>query len=416
VNLKTILLALFLSVIIWFAVSFQLFPEVTVSVDVIVTASPTAYMIDDHLELAAGGYEDVVKVLIEGKRYDIGGLKGDDFDAYLDLSEVKQPGEHFVSVVIKPLSDVKCRILDENIPQRKIKVIQTSEVTLNVTPKAEVTPASGMQIDYDNLDVNPKTVTISGEKQLVDLIAKAEVIASSAEELSVTSVLGGQLVLLGDNGSAIDVSGITVEDRAFTVTVPVFKQKTLPLEVSFINVPPNFNLNSLISRMRITPGELTVSTPDSSIDNYDRINIGTVSLSELTLKNLQEGFSKTIELPEGYSNITGNKAATLTFDDVDEYVVFPFDVSVESFVSANVPSGYAVKYLTKQLTVKVVGPSSFIRSMTSADINVTVSLAGITDIDEGPRTIGIKCAVAGPDAEAWVVDEYKITIDIEKIQ
>lgn len=413
-NLKTIFFALLLSVITWFAVSFQLFPMISQRVDVTVVATPTAYMLDDHLELASGGYTDTVNVEIEGKRYDIGGLDGDDFDAYLDLSDVKKPGEYYAKVIVQPRNGVKCRVLDENIPARKIKVIQTSELMLAIIPKAEVSASEGMHIDYDNLEVTPKTVTVSGEKSLIDSIEKAVVTAVSAEELSATANLSGSVAFYGKNGSVIDVSDINVEDRAFAVTVPVFKQKSLPLEISFINVPHNFNLNSLTERMRITPGELTVSTPDSSIDNYDRINIGTVSLNELTLKNLQEGFSKTIELPDGYSNITGNKAATLTFDDVDKYGFVAFELSGGNFVTANVPAGYEVKPLTKHLTVKVVGPSSFIKSMTSEDISVTVSLAGITDITEGVRTVGVKFVIAGANVEAWVIDEYKISIEIVK--
>jgi YbbR domain-containing protein len=413
-NLKTIIFAFVLSIIIWFAISFQLFPDVIRNIDMPVTAHPSDYddMTENSLELSEE-FSGMVTARIQGKRYDIGGLRAEDFTAFLDLSSVKDAGEHTVNVVIKPVTDgIKCDVLSDNIT-KNIKVIQTAEVTLDVVPSAEgIEAVEGMRIDYDNLDVTPKTVKISGEKSLVDLVTRAEVRAVYGDVLTVTAEdLRGELILYGKNGVKLNTDDIYIENSSFHVTVPVFKLRTVPVKV-LIDAPSNFNLDSLYDRMSVDPEELTISSPDSSIDNFE--NIIELSLNELTLNDLQAGCSVEFEIPQTYTNLTGKNYALLTFDDVDYYGSMFFEVSAENFNARNTPQGYEVKYITQQISVNVVGPSSFIHSLSSADFRATVDLLGIDS--EGTRTIGANFRLALADAEAWVVGEYKINIDIIKTE
>jgi YbbR domain-containing protein len=417
-NIKTIVLALVISVITWFAISFQLFPDVIMNVEKVpVTATPSDYadMIENNLELS-GEFNAMVTARIQGKRYDVVKPRPEDFIAYLDLSDVKEPGEHTVKVVVEPVADgVKYDILNDNIT-KKINVIQTAEITLDVIPVADdIAVIEGMQIDYDNLDVYPRTVRLSGEKSLIDKVERAVAKAVYAEVLPATADdINGELVLYDKNDKIVSHTDIYVNNRDFKVRVPVFKQRTIPVKVQ-IDAPSNFNLDSLLSRLRVDPEELTISAPDSSIDYYD--NIVELSLNELTLADLQGGVVKEFELPPAYTNMTGKNYALLTFDDVDDYgsMVFEVEVSDENFSTRNPQPGYEVKYITRQISVKVAGPSSVVHSMSAADFRATVDLLGI-ELSEGTRAIGVNFRIAGTDAEAWVVGEYKINIETVKIE
>ena len=102
-NLKSLLLSLILSVIIWFAVSIQLFPNVYDHVsDIEVVAAPTAVMQQENLEITNINSEKIT-VQIQGKRYVIGSLSADDFTAVLDLSTVTTPGTHVVPIDVAPI-------------------------------------------------------------------------------------------------------------------------------------------------------------------------------------------------------------------------------------------------------------------------------------------------------------------------
>jgi YbbR domain-containing protein len=411
-NLKTIIFAFVVSVIIWLAISFQVFPDVADEFEIPVSAELTAYMRDVKLELA-DEFDETVTVSVEGKRYEIASLNADDFYAYLDFSDVRGAGDHVVDVVVRARDEVNSSFLTpgDNFT-RVVKIIQIAEKTLRTTPDAQgIKAVDGMTIEYANVAVNPEAVTISGEKSLIDSVHSVRVSVTSNVPLSATAVLEGELAFLNSRGEIIESDGIYIEDRAFTVVVPVFKRKTLPLEVTIL-APDNFDLDALYSKMRIEPAELTLASPDASIDNHDVWSLGTISLSDITFSNLEAGLPIQITLPEGYENISGNHEVRLFFDDMGDYDSRTFQVPAANFNNINVPAGFDVRHITRMISVKVVGPSNVIYAMTIADIRGTISLAGITDIETGERSIGVKFTIAGTNVTAWVIDEYKIDIEI----
>lgn len=165
-ELKNIIIALLVAIIAWFAISMQIFPDISTHVsDIRVTASPTEYMTEHNLSIAEG-YDGLVSVRISGKRYDIGNLTADDFTATLDLSGVTDVGEYDVGVKISPKSNVNCKVLNDGTTV-KIKVEKIVSKTFSVTEgnmiatADDVIAAENMKID--SITVNPATITLTGD-------------------------------------------------------------------------------------------------------------------------------------------------------------------------------------------------------------------------------------------------------------
>ena len=411
-NLRTIIFAFIISVIIWLAISFQFFPDIILTVEVPVSAEPTAYMNDVSLELA-DELDETVTVSFEGKRSEISSLNADDFYAYLDFSDIKMAGYQDVAVKVKVKDELNARFLrtDDSV-LRTVKIIQTAEKTLRIIPDVQkLETTGGMMIESAGIVITPDVITISGEKPLIDSVHSVRVRVVSDEPLITTTVLNGELEFLDSRGNIILNDGIYTEERAFNVTVPVFKRKTLPLEVSII-APDNFELDSLYNKMSIEPKDLTIASPNDSIDNLEGLNIGTISLSDITLGYLENGIPIQITLPEGYENISGNNEVRVIFDEIGDYDVRTFQVSTANFNNLNIPSGFKVDYITRTITVKVVGPSNVIYSMTSADIIGAINFAGVNDISVGEHSIGVRLTVEGSNVYAWAIGDYKIDIEV----
>ena len=414
-NLKAIIFAFVVSVIIWLAISFQWFPTIVDTIEVPVSAELTAYMRDVKLELS-DEFNEKINVSLEGKRIDISKLNADDFYAFLDFSDVKAPGEYDVRVIVRAREDANSAFLvhGSSITAR-VKIIQMAEKTLRTTPDVQsIVAGGGMTIEAANIKVNPESITIYGEKSLIDAIYSVRVSAVSEFALLATSVLEGRLAFLDSNGEIVNGEGVYTEERAFTVTVPVFKRKTLPLDISII-APNNFDLASFYEKIRIEPKELTIASPDATIDNHRHWNLGTISLSDITFVYLEAGLPIQIVLPEGYMNVSGNNEARIVFNDVGDYDVRTFQVPATNISNINAPTGFRVNHITRMIPVKVVGPSNVIYSMTIADIKGTINFAGVTDIAAGERSIGVRFTIEGRNVSAWVIDEYKIDIGITEI-
>ncbi|MCM1334242.1 MAG: CdaR family protein [Bacteroides sp.] len=409
-NIKTIIQAVVLSVILWFVISIQIFPNITLHVsDVKVLCEPTQYMLNENLKITSPPIEDIT-IQIQGKRYDISTLTGEDFTARCDLSGIYESGEYTVDVRIEPADpSVECVVLSDSITADvSVMKIITREITVEPS-SADLMIAEGMQVEGE-LTVSPETVLVTGEERLVNSIGKIEATPEYSGTLEESAELRGSLGFYNRQGIKMLNPDVTLSTSAFTVSVPIYKVRTIPLNVQFTNFPTNFDASALQYSMSIE--ELTIASPDSSVDRIAEIDIGEISLSSLTLKDLQGGVSLPIKLPDGYKNISGNKTVTVYFEDYDSFGQLGFTVPAQNINVINVPTSYDVDILTNQLTVNVVGLSSYIQGMTSDDIFATVNLLGV-EISEGTKSVSVSFRLTGGNIKAWVTgEEYKVDLRV----
>ena len=408
-ELKNIIIAVLVAIVAWFAISMQIFPDISSHVsDIRVTASPTEYMTDNNLSIAEG-YENIVSARISGKRYDIGNLSAEDFTATLDLSGVTDVGEYVVNVNVTPKSNVNCKVIDNNITV-KIRVEKIISKTFSITDGSmiatadDVTAAENMKID--SITVNPTTITLTGDAADIEAIKKVEIRSVYTGETNESVSTKGQIVMLGANGKAIENNDIKVDNNNFTIDITLFKQKTLPLTVQFTNVPANFNLGSL--KYSIYPETLTISSPDDSVDAQEKFEVGIIDLSQLTTKYLQK-VTLPITLPEGFKNVSGNSYAMVTFENADDYTFLNFTVQKENIRIANAPENFDIEVLTNEITVNVTGPESEISKLASKDIYATIDLMGTT-LTEGLKDVTPEFTLRGSNVKCWVTGEYEITL------
>jgi len=238
------------------------------------------------------------------------------------------------------------------------------------------------------------------------------IVSSNTPTLTATAALTGRLALYNDEGVRITDEGIHVEDRAFTITVPVSKHKTLPLGVS-LDVPSNFRLNSLRNKINIEPKEITISEVieaaiEPFVDAEDSLELGTVLLLNITLANLKEGLEIQIAMPnDRCTNMSEVNQALLTFDNVEDYDERVFNLPTADF-TVRVPRDYRANHLTARINVRVVGPSEVLQELTADDISGTIDLRELTDLSPGINSAAVEFAIAGSNVVAWVAGEYKV--------
>ncbi|MBS7397577.1 MAG: hypothetical protein KIG32_04060, partial [Ruminiclostridium sp.] len=196
-NLKNIIFALIIAIIVWFAISMQIFPDVTTHVsDIPIEIKATDYMERNALSVTES-YADTVTVQLTGKRYEVGNLTADDFTAKADLSAITEPGEYTVSVKVTPLKENSCTIYDKDLSV-KIKVEKTVSRTFSVsqgTLKAtadRVVPPADMKID--SITAEPSTITLTGDSTAVEAVKSVEIRSVFAGETTESVTSKGQIV------------------------------------------------------------------------------------------------------------------------------------------------------------------------------------------------------------------------------
>lgn len=410
-NLKTIIQALIFSVIIWVFISIQIFPDVSMHIqDIAVSCEPTNHMTDENLQIVSCSV-DKVTVQIEGKRYSISNLTADDFYAYCDLSEVYSSGEFTVPITIKPVERETDVTVTTNSLTATVRVIKIVTREVKVYPNTNsLHLADGMQIEGD-VTVTPSAVEITGEESIVNSVDHIQAVAKYDEgELDHSAAITATPIYFNRNGIKLVSPNINTSYSEFIVDVPLYKVKTLPVQVKFTGSKSSTGFSASDLEYKMSIDEITIASPDSSIDNLDAIDIGEISLSALTLKDLQGGVQLPVELPEGYKNISGNKTITVTFPGADDFGQLGFTVPSENFTIINKPSNFDVKVLTNEIVVNVVGYSNYIQEMTPADIYATVNLLGM-ELAQGTKSVTVTFRLSGASAKAWVAgEEYKVEL------
>ena len=410
-NLKNIIFALIIAIIVWFAISMQIFPDVTTHVnDIPIEIKATEYMEKNALSITEV-YADKVTVQLTGKRYEVGNLTAEDFTAKADLSAIIEPGEYTVQVTVTPVKENSCKIYDDDLSV-KIKVEKTVSRTFSVSQGTLTATADGVipptDMKIDSITAEPSTITLTGDSTAIDAVRSVEIRSVFAGETSESVTSKGQIVFIGANGEIIENPDIKTDNDSFTVKVTLYKQKTLPLTVQFTNVPSNFDLDSL--KYSIYPETLTVSSPDDSIDSQDKFEIGTIDLSQLTTKYLTR-LTLPITLPDGYKNVSQNTSAMVSFENADDYTFLSYAVQKENIRIINAPDNFDVEVLTNEVTVNVTGPAEEIAALSSKDIYATVDLMGTT-LTAGLKDVTAEFTLRGSNVTSWVTGEYKVSIQI----
>ena len=408
-NLTTLIMAVVFSVIIWFAVSIQIFPNVYDHIDdVTVTAEPTAFMREENLHII--DYTDTVSIQIQGKRYAIGMLTAEDFAATLDLSDITTPGTHVVNVLlnmVEPNDD--CEIISTGLTSRvTVQRIISKDIPLEVST-ANLSVGDQLQIQTDDIEISAAAVTVSGDEALVNSVARAVIEPVYEGTVTENIAVSGVVSLYNSAGNKIENSELEYQANNYTVTIPVYRVKTLPLNVSFI-YPENFDSSSL--EYTILPKEITIAAPanDTSIENLDRIDVGEINLTNITMRDLQ-GVNLAISLPDGYKNLSNMGRAQVNFENIDSYGRLEFTVSTDNnFTILNGDSEYDYSFVTSQFEVTAIGPSGVLQNLSQDDITGTVNLLGIPTIEEGVKNVTVTLRIAGQNATAWITGEYKIDI------
>ncbi|MCH5200083.1 MAG: hypothetical protein J1F60_03900 [Oscillospiraceae bacterium] len=411
-NLGNLILAVVFSVIIWFAVSIQIFPNVYDHVDgVAVTAEPTAYMQEENLQIIE--YTDTVSIQIQGKRYTIGMLTAEDFTASLDLTDITSPGTHTVNVILGMVkANNDCEIISTGLTSKvTVQRIISKDIPLEVNT-ANLSVGEGLQIQADDIEISATHVTVRGDEALVNSVARAVIEPVYDGTMNETTAVSGAVSLYNAAGTKIENSELEYQVNNYSVTIPVYRVKTLPLNVSFI-YPENFDSNSI--KYSIVPQEITIAAPasDTAIENLNRIDIGEINLTGIAVKDLQ-GVNLAISLPDGYKNLSNTGRAQVNFENIDSYGKLEFTVSTDNFTVLNGDPEYVYSFVTSQFGVTAIGPSGVLQNLSQDDITGTVNLLGIPT-EEGVKNVTVTLRIAGQNVTAWISGEYKIDIRATKV-
>lgn len=349
-----------------------------------------------------------VSVYVEGVLYNVGNLKAEDIVIYPDISKITTAGIYSVEL----RADIRDKTTNENVSvismspqtlQMKFDSLETKTLTIRNALSNISAPG-----DYliGNVSLNPSVVNITGPEADISKVYECVAEKRVSGELTSTYSETISLKFLDKERNELDIKYITPDVTETRVTIPVYKKKTVPVFLNYLNVPDSFPAHLL--KFNISPAEIEVAGPEEQIDQYMGIALGYIDIKSLSL-NTSKSFA--VKLPSGFTNTKNIQNVLVTFNS-EGMIKKSFDIPNENIHAENVPFNYEVTATGDKISqVEIIGPKDIVESLLPGDIVATVDLQENFSIESGQVELPVKISVPSKGL-AWARGDYKAIFSI----
>ena len=403
-----LLLSLLGAVIAWMAVTIVVQPGTTTTIYNV----PVDFTYDSAAYTSRGlsivnAEEKTVNLKLSGDGYTIGSLSANDFVVYPDWSSVRDSGEKSLRLQVRSqstlLTGVSVSIDGDNTVDVVFDVVEEKTLPIQVTTNY-LKIADGY-ILYGT-DISKETVTLSGPSTELSKVETCTAEVTYSGELTSPVTLDTSLRFYTRSGREVEFEYTTLETDSVEVTLQVYKLATLPVEVSFINAPRDFDPSVLV--YSLSKKTLNVAGPESQIDRLSTLSVGTIDLSTFALDKVYE---MPIELPSGIRLLDNISTITVSFDS-SRLETKTMNLPASCVRVINLPSTYTLTVETERLmNVTLCGPAGSLEALNPEQVVIEID-ADDFYVAIGQQNIACRLYVPAND-KIFALGSYVVQCKIE---
>ena len=403
-------LAVLLAVLLWVAVTTVVQPGTTITLHNV----PVDYTYESSVYTSRGlsvveAPDRTVSLTISGDGYTIGQLGSEDFVVYPDCSSVRSSGAKTLQLRVRCINSAVAGNISVSIANTDSTVDIVFDVveekTLPVQVNTRYLTIEDGYILYSTAASN-ETVTLTGPSSELADVASCTAEVSYNDPLNDSVTVDTHLRFYNESGHELTFDYVTLDHDTVEVTLTVYKTARLPVNVRFVNTPPNFDDSVLIYSLSQT--ELRVAGPADVVDNLSELAVGTIDLSTFALDKVYE---MPITLPSGLVSLDNVDTVTVSFN-CSAMATKTLNIPAENIEVINLPSTYQLTVESDRLmNVTLCGPASVLESLTADQVVAQI------DADDFAVSLGqqnIACSIYVPaDGRIFVLGSYTVPCRIE---
>ena len=352
--------------------------------------------------------DKTVNLKLSGDGYTIGGLSASDFVVYPDWSSVRDSGEKTLRLLVRGANGLLNGVTvtmegSDNTVDVVFDVVE--EKTLPVTITTNYLTIADGYILYST-DVSKEYISLSGPSSELDKVTTCTAEVTYNGELTSPVTLDTSLRFYTRSGREVEFEYTTLETDSVEVTLQVYKLATLPVEVSFINAPRDFDPSvQVYSQSKKT---LNVAGPESQIDRLSTLSVGTIDLSTFALDKVYE---MPIELPSGIRLLDNISSITVSFDS-SRLETKTMNLPASCVQVINLPSTYTLTVETERLmNVTLCGPAGSLEALNPEQVVIEID-ADDFYVAIGQQNIACRLYVPAND-KIFALGSYVVQCKIE---
>ena len=404
-----LLLAIVGAIVAWMVVTIVVQPGTTRTINNV----PVDFTYDSAAYTSRGlsivsAPEKYVSLKLSGDGYTIGSPTSSDFAVSPDWSGVRDSGEKTLHLHVRGvntlLNGVSVSIEGgDNSVDVVFDVVEEKTVPITVTTNY-LTIADGY-ILYGT-ELSKETVTLSGPSTEIDKVETCTAEVTHKGELTDSVTLDTALRFYTKSGSEVKFEYTNLEESSVEVTLEVYKMATLPVSVSFINAPRNFDPSVLV--YSLSKQTLNVAGPESQIEKLSTLSVGTIDLSTFALNKVYE---LPIELPGNIRLLDNISSITASFDS-SKLETKTMNLPASCVQVINLPSTYTLTVQTERLmNVTLCGPAGLLDTLVPEQVVIEID-ADDFYVAAGQQNIACRLYVPS-NGKIFALGSYVIQCRIE---
>ena len=347
---------------------------------------------------------ETITITVSGPRSVVENLTASDFYASADLSHLSVTNSTTISVVPKnsiSLRDQKLMTITAEETYVTLSIENEIEKTIPVKVVTTGTVLSGYALG--NASPTPNMVTVKGPESVLEDIVEARAVVNvtaRGEDISEDVVLG----CMDSYGNAINKDNISLSDNTVNVSIPLYKTKSVPVNITTTGVP---GADYSVKDIMYEPTSVTVAADDATLATVTSIEVNNISVSEAT-ENIEANVDIADYLPENVVVADGADQIAVSVEieglSSKESVLQSSDIRI-----TDKSSEYDYEITSPvSLKVKVSGFEDDVADFSVVNLNPRVS---VKDLEIGTHEIEVQFDSSDSIA---INDSYLVLVEISE--
>lgn len=414
-NKFVMVLSLVIAVIFWASVCIAFSPETEVVVENVPVEIDMENSVPSQYGLKMFGENNyTVDITISGSKYIIGGrsITADDFKVTASTSLVTSAGTHSLQLKVSKIDD-SASFTIEDYSESFISVYfdKYAETQANIEVVVEGDEiTSGDYIYDDSYITDRKTVLVGGPALEISQLSGVVATVAVDEPIEKSTAFNASLSAVDKNGNELGFVTFDGESNpTMTVTIPVYKKVTVPVNVSFANAPSNYITSPL--EYSCSPSTVNVALLQNGTETE------TLKVADINFTSLKPGmntFKYNLAAIDGVKIISDSSSYVTVKITVEQLAEGTFDIQSNNISISNAPIDRSINFTSSKISgVTVYGDEQELEALSSDTLKARIDLTGI-EIKDGLNTVEVPLYIKDSYG-CWIYGTYKISFTSQKI-
>lgn len=371
---------------------------------------------------------------IDGTRAAIGALTSLDVEAYIDFDSTvaNTIGTQVFPIQLRTKSGraLSGVTLSRSSVELEMDRYETKAIKVSEVKYPNLSYDDETRISTDEISYEPSTVDIYGPSTRLAAIDHICVNIDSAEELVQTKTFSDctDFSLIDKDGNIAAGEAFQVQQPRFSVRIPVYYARSLPVTVVIENPPTNFDVDTVMRRIRINANDaytlpdygdknlmIKIETSDPAkkeqLDQLKAWTIGSISLAELA-----PGSSKEIPITmsTGFTDGSNLGSVYISLDASDLTVkrVWMKNSDIQR-IDPDQRYTYMLEDPDGNTPISLIGTEEELAQIESEDLKATLRLFSISVSKEGTYNEKFNVTLPSTVSGVWVCPTPTINIIVK---